>query len=56
VSKIRVHIEGEDRRKADAEAQTAAAAAVTAWRTLGVEVDAERAADAAGVTRRMTAP
>lgn len=56
VSKIRVHIEGEDRRKADAEAQTAAAAAVTAWRTLGIEVDAERAADAAGVTRRMTAP
>jgi hypothetical protein len=54
--RVRVHIEGEDRRKADAEAQTAAAAAVTAWRTLGVEVDAERAADAAGVTRRMTAP
>lgn len=53
--RVRVHIEGEDRRKADAEAQTAAAAAVTAWRALGIEVDAERAADAAGVTRRMTA-
>lgn len=56
VSKIRVHIEGEDRRKADAEAQTAAAKAVADWRALGIEVDAEKAADAAGVTRRMTAP
>ena len=53
-ARIRVDAEPEADRKADAEAQSAAAKAVTDWRALGVDVDTEAAADAARVPRRMT--
>lgn len=56
VSRIRVDAEPEADRKADAEAQSAAAKAVADWRALGIEVDAEAAADAARVPRKIPAP
>lgn len=49
VSKIRVHIEGEDTRKADADAAKAEADAVQAWGAAGVAVDLVAHATKAGM-------
>lgn len=51
-ARVRLDAEPEADRKADAEAQTAAADAVAAWRELGIDVDTEAAADAARVPRK----
>lgn len=51
---VRVDAEPEVDRKAAAEAQEAAARAVTAWKALGVDVDVNAAAVAAGVPQKAT--